>query len=235
MEFSWSVAFKNLSIAGTALAIGAAIAYFGDSILAYIGGGIVALIGVVMLFAVRSGGVAACPICSSEIVALSNSEDYKLCPGCREYLTIGNGVVRQMDPSSIAAAPKFAVPTPWQDLKAVTYQPMGTIVTSGEERQLHATWSNACCVCGEPATRLEDRAFQIYKWNGDLVRVNQTKIILHVNGVPHCDVHSKGMGLEQINFQSKGDDTDVKQDLVFTFRSYAYRNQVLELNKWPWR
>ena len=84
------------------------------------------------------------------------------------------------------------------------------------------------------ASRLEDRAILIYKWNGDLVRINQTRITLLMTGVPHCDVHAKGVTIDLINFRSKGDD-DLKQDLALVFRSYAYRNQFLELNPWPWR
>ena len=111
---------------------------------------------------------------------------------------------------------------------------MGTLTTAGEERPLHANWPNACCVCGEPATKFEHRAFLIYKWNGDLVRINQTEIMLKIEDVPHCDVHSQGVAIEQINFRPRGDD-DLKQDLALMFRSYAYRNKFLALNPWPWR
>ena len=108
-------------------------------------------------------------------------------------------------------------------------------------------------MCGEPATKLEHRAFLIYKWNGDLVRINQTEIMLKIEDVPHCDVHSQGVAIEQINFRARGDDDlkqdltintygkgqnlfkDLKQDLALLFRSYAYRNKFLALNPWPWR
>jgi hypothetical protein len=194
--------------------------------------------GVLAFFMMRKeglGGTGSCPLCSAEIVATSNSESYKLCPGCREYLSIENGVVRQMDPSSIASTPKFAVPTPWEDLKAVTYTPEGNLITASETRVLHATWPNACCVCGEPASRLEDRDFLIYKWNGELIRANQTKITLRIDGAPYCGVHSKGFTLDKIDFRSKSGDDDLKPDLVLMFRSYAYRNKFLALNRWPWR
>ena len=237
LEFSWPLALKNISIRLGIAGVGVAMAVLGESTGWVIGGGILVLIGFIALGVMLSeglGGVGSCPVCSAEIVAGSSSEPCKLCPGCREYLTIEKGVVRQIDPAAIAATPVFAVPTPWEDLKAVTYTPAGTLTTAAEERPLHANWPDACCVCGEPATRLEDRAFLIYKWNGDLVRINQTQITLRIEGIPHCDVHSKGIALDQINFRPRGDD-DLKQDLALLFRSYAYRNKFLALNPWPWR
>ena len=237
LAFSWPLALKSLSIGVGIAAVGVAIAVLGGSTGAMIGGGLVVLLGLGALFGMISmglGGTGSCPLCSAEIVATSSNDSYKLCPGCREYLTIKDGLIRQMDASAIASKPKFAAPTPWEDLKAVTYIPEGTLTTGSEDRVLHATWPNGCCVCGEPASRLEDRALLVYKWNGNLVRINQTKIILQIEGVPYCNVHSKGLTIEQINFRSKGDD-DVKQDLALVFRSYAYRNKFLELNPWPWR
>jgi len=82
---------------------------------------------------------------------------------------------------------------------------------------------------------LEDRDFLVYKWNGELIRANQTMITLQIVGAPYCGVHSKGVAIDKIDFRSKGADDDIKPDLVLTFRSYAYRNKFLELNRWPWR
>ena len=217
---------------------GLATAFLGsDSTGLMLGGGFVALLGVVALFDIKTkglGGTVSCPVCSAEIAATSKNESFKLCPGCREYLTISDGLVSRMDPASIASAPIFAAPTPWVDLKAVTYTPAGSFVTGGEVRVLHAKWPDACCVCGEPTSRREDVSYNVYKWNGELVRVNQRRITLQFEGVPYCDVHSKGFTLDKISFPSKGDD-DLKQDLALLFRSYAYRNKFLELNPWPWR
>ena len=238
LEFSRSVALKSLSIGVGIAAVGVAIAVLGDSTGAMVGGGVVVLLGLGALIGTMSGGlggVGSCPRCSAEIIATSKNESYKLCPGCREYLTINDGLVSQMDPSSIASAPVFAAPTPWVDLKAVTYTPAGSFVTGGEVRLLHAKWPNVCCVCGEPASRVEAGSYDVYKWNGELVRVNQRRITLQFEGVPYCDVHSKGFTLEKISFPSKGNDiSDVKEDLALLFRSYAYRNKFLELNPWPW-
>jgi hypothetical protein len=238
LTFSGGVALKSLSIGLGIAAVGVAIAVLGESTGAMIGGGVLVLIGVGALIGMMSaglGGIGSCPRCSAEIIATSNNESYKLCPGCREYLTIERGLIRQMDPAAIAATAKFAAPTPWEDLKQVTYTPQGTLITGGEVRVLHATWPNVCCVCGEPASRVEDRYVEIYKWNGELIRVNQTKITLQINGVPYCGVHSKGFAIEQIDFRSKGDESDIKTDLALLFRSYDFRNKFLELNPWPWR
>jgi hypothetical protein len=237
LTFTWPVALKTLAIGGGIVAAGVAIVVFGDSTGATIGGGILALIGIgalgVMLFE-GLGGIGSCPICAAEIVAASSTTPYKFCPGCHQYLSIEKAVVRPIEPGALAVKPTFAAPTPWADLKAVTYRPEGALTTGSEERALPATWPNACCVCGEPATRLEDRTYIIYKWNGDVIRINQTEVTLRIEGVPHCGAHSEGVGIDQVNFHAKGDD-DVKQDLALMFRSYSYRNRFLELNAWPWR
>jgi hypothetical protein len=232
------VALKSLSIGVGIAAVGVAIAVLGGSTGAMIGGGILALIGLGALGLMLSdglGGTGSCPVCSAEIIATANSESHKLCPGCREYLTIKDGLIRQIDPAAIAATPIFAAPTPWEDLKQVTYIPEGTLITGSEVRVLHATWPNVCCVCGEPVSRLKDRSFEIYKWNGELIRANQTRVTLQIDGVPYCGVHSNGFALDQIDFHYKGDNAAIKVDLALLFRSYGYRNKFLALNPWPWR
>jgi hypothetical protein len=237
LQFAWPVALKSLAIGGGIIAAGVAIVVFGDSTGATIGGGILALIGLGVLGMMLwegLGGTGSCPVCSADIVASSSTVPHKLCPGCHRYLTVEKAVVRPIEPGALAAKPAFAAPTPWTDLKAVTYRSEGTLTTGSEERVLPATWPNSCCVCGEPATRLEDCTYIIYKWNGEMIRFNQTQVTLRIENVPYCGAHAEGIGIEQVNFQAKGDD-DLKQDLALMFRSYAYRNRFLELNPWPWR
>jgi hypothetical protein len=237
LQFAWPVALKSLAIGGGIVAAGVAIIAFGDSTGATIGGGILALIGLgalgVMLLD-GLGGTGSCPICAAEIVATSNTVPNKFCPSCHQYLSIRKGMVRPLEAAALTDKPTFAAPTPWTDLKAVTYRPEVTLPVGSEERVLPASWPDGCCVCGEPATRLEDRTYIVYKWKGELVRINQTQVTLRIEGVPYCGTHADGLSIDQVNFQDKGDD-EVKQDLALVFRSYAYRNRFIELNPWPWR
>jgi hypothetical protein len=64
------------------------------------------------------------------------------------------------------------------DLKAVTYRPEITLPVGSEERVLPATWPNGCC------------GFIIYKWMGELIRINQTQVTLRTENVPYGGAHS---------------------------------------------
>lgn len=201
-------------------------------------GGILLGMGVLVAFAALFdagfGGKGVCPICSTEIASIEGRSTL-LCRGCREYLQVEQRKVQQLSLATIAAEPQFAAPTPWSDLKVVSFRAEATPVST-EDRVLHADWPHACCVCGDPPTYIQNTAFTVFAPPSSLIKKRPKRVNLIVNGTPYCDVHRDGISLSCIDLDRKDDYEDpFKPDLVFKFRSYAYRNKFIALNPWPWR
>jgi hypothetical protein len=201
------------------------------------GGAVLGFFGLVQLAGIRSGGVGGsgpCPRCGTEIKAGSNTQQNRLCPGCHHYLKITDREITEMPASTVTAEPKFAVPTPWADLKNVAFQlPANTFPGKAEARTLEANWPHACCVCGQQPNRTITSNFTIYH-SKNLVKVKYTPIVISIIDVPYCAQHEKGITINNIEFKSNKEIQNNPYDLAVLFRSYGYRNSFLAQNPWPW-
>ncbi|HTW35175.1 MAG TPA: hypothetical protein VMD53_11210 [Rhizomicrobium sp.] len=184
-------------------------------------------------------GRVACPVCNGPIdTALKSSA--LLCKGCDTYLEIVDGALQRMPEDRIGGTHAFGAPTPWSDLRAVTYPSISVpmvqltdlaLTKNKGARVLEAQWPDGCCVCGKPATRRERVARVVIiprEWG--ILNVGSQKLTL-VADVPHCSEHSGGAAFERISFAVGLDDPQ----FGLCFRSLAYRNAFRKLNPWPWR
>jgi hypothetical protein len=213
-----------------------------DDVLIWLIGAVVFIAGAGMVVVIPfTGGVhtAPCPICGAEIDVLMKSGRYLVCDKCQEYFEVSDGKLRQMDETHVADEPKFKVQLPWwSDL----HDPTGATITIGgpqdyvaerlqeailtrkiPDRTVSATWPAACCVCGSTPTRHETLAQEINVGPEGVGGVRDRKLIVRVEGIPHCNQHEKGVKLSE----SPGE-----CGRVLFFRSYAYRNEFRRANPW---
>lgn len=184
-------------------------------------------------------GRMACPVCNGPIDTVLRSSAL-LCKGCDSYLEVADGALRRMPDNRLDGAPAFGAPTPWSDLRAVTYPSYAApaaqlsdmaLTKNKGARRLEAQWPEGCAVCGKPATRRERVARVVIiprEWG--IFNIGSQQLTL-VADVPHCGEHSGGAVFERISFGVGLDDPQ----FGLCFRSLAYRNAFRKLNPWPWR
>jgi hypothetical protein len=165
-----------------------------------------------------------------------------LCRACDSYIELSQGVWQPIPDSRLAQDYIYAVPTPWTDLRAVTFpgvisalpvQLTDLALTKNKGiRVLDATWPSSCCICGKPATRFGQHARVVIiprEWG--FINLGTQKVTLVANGVPYCNAHSDGVLFDRVppanplaNF-----------DFGLNFRLLGFRNAFRKLNPWPWR
>ena len=182
---------------------------------------------------------AACPSCGTPL-AKSLGASLTLCSKCGDYCRFGEKTLRPVDSADVEAAPTFAAPLPWPDMRAPTFgsltHPAATLadmILAKKEgvRLVEAKWPAGCCVCGKPATREEtiSRQAGFSPPNGGMPR-GQKEATVVARGVPHCADHRDGARFERVI--SFGDADEMILGLFF--RSYAYQVQFRKLNPWKW-
>lgn len=186
----------------------------------------------------------ACPVCGATVAVNLGFSTLMLCPTCGDYLEAVEKKLRQMDPTLIKSTPTFAVPTPWPDMCAPTFETISLFqwddfLTDTTERiltktkgvrVLDAEWPVVCCVCGQPATRTETTSQKFNFTPPGLIRVRSYKATVIAKGIPHCAEHCHGAVFERAMFSTPEQSTVVG----LFFRSYAYQIEFRRLNPWKW-
>ena len=247
VTFSLAATLKHIAMGLVVCVIGV-VMFQADVTLIWVLGALFAVAGagmVVMLPFTGGVHVAPCPLCGTQIEVFSKTGEYLKCAKCLEYFEASGGTLRQMDEAHVADEPKFEAPLPWwEDLRA----PTGATITIGgpqdyisdrlqeavltkkiPDRTVAAVWPDACCICGAKPTRYESLAQQVNAGPGGAVAgVRDQKLVVRVEGIPHCDQHEKGVRMSE----SPGE----CGRLLF-FRSYAYRTAFRRANPWKisWR
>jgi len=196
-------------------------------------------VGVPMLLFVGVGS-GPCPLCGTSVEApLRIGAGDLLCPGCDEYVVAERRRLRPVPQTRVAEEPTFRVRLPWWgDLR----DPIpGTITLGGPQdylqdklqeallvrripaRSVEAVWPVHCCVCGGPPTRHESLACEVNVGRPGKVGVVERKLMVMVDGIPHCDQHEGGVAMSR----SAGE-----CGRVLLFRSYWYRNAFRRANPW---
>ena len=185
-------------------------------------------------------GRQACPVCSGPVDTVLTSSDM-LCKGCDTYLEAAEGKLRPIPDDRVYERHVFGAPTPWTDLRAVTFP---TIKFSSDDyisdlimtkkagvRVLNAHWPSGCCICGKPSSRLERRTRVIVFPAGQgVLNVRDQEVTLVADGIPHCNEHTGGVEFDRIDFAITGSDPG----FGLVFRSLFYRNAFRKLNPWDW-
>ena len=183
-------------------------------------------------------GVGPCPVCGGPVEVIGRSLDDIECPKCGEYLQARKRRLSPMPGGNVADQPKFKVKLPGSDTEAAL---PGTITIGGAQdyvqdalqelllvrrlpaREVEAQWPPCCCVCGAAPTRTESLAREVNIGRAGVVGIVERKLIVRVDGVPHCDHHEKGVALAG----SPGE-----CGRVLLFRSLDYRNAFRRANPW---
>lgn len=241
VTFSWIATLKQF-VFGIILAAVGVVMFQADVALIWLIGVLAVVAGVGMVLMLPfSGGVhtAPCPVCGAEIEVLMKSGRYLKCATCLEYFEAEDGTLRRMDETHVADEPRFEVRLPWwDDLRA----PTGATITIGgpqdyvtdrlqdailtrriPDRTVAASWPPACCVCGSTPTRHEALAQEVKVGPEGVGGVRDRKVIVRVEGIPHCAQHEKGAALSESPGQC---------GRLLMFRSYAYRNEFRRANPW---
>jgi len=185
-------------------------------------------------------GRQACPVCKGPIDTVAVPKAL-LCKACDTYLELVDGGLRRIPEDRLESGHVFGAPTPWKDIRAVTFPTVfAALPTQLTElalakkagiRLLEAQWPAGCSVCGQPATRHERQARVIViprEWG--IFNIGSQKITIMADGIPHCSEHSGGAVFDRIAFAVSLADPA----FGLNFRSLAYRNAFRKLNPWPW-
>jgi hypothetical protein len=184
-------------------------------------------------------GRQPCPVCSGPVDTVGPRE--MLCKKCDTYLELAEKTLRPIPEDRVAKNYVFGVPTPWKDVRAVTFpggfsapaaQLTDLVLTKKTGiRVLEAQWPAGCCVCGKPSSHNERHGREvIFPREWGIINLGSQKATLVADGIPHCGEHSEGAVFDRVSFAILG------SDLAFglLFRSLAYRNAFRKLNPWPW-
>jgi hypothetical protein len=186
-------------------------------------------------------GRKACPVCKGPVDTVL-VRDAMLCRTCDNYIEMVDGVLERIPNDRVAQGHVFGAPTPWTDLRAVTFPsviaPLPVLLTEmalekkAGVRPLDAQWPAACCVCGGAAVRYERLARVVIiprEWG--ILNIGTQRITLVADGIPHCAEHSGGAMFDRVAFAVSAGDTA----FGLVFRSLCYRSKFRKLNPWPWR
>jgi hypothetical protein len=233
--FSWSESLKGLAALLFLLGLGFALSR-ADSLLFELLGYVLMGSAVFALFYLPRmgswGTKAKCPLCGNELGMVGYDARYVRCNKCQEYFEGHDKKLQQMDTQHVADEPQFAAELPWKDLEYATYPIIHfelndllfekLMTKDGAKRILPATWPQGCCVCGEETQR-EVTVTRLVIKHPEGVAIRDEEIILIAQGVPHCNKDTDGARFDRISGE-KG--------WYLKFRSYRYRNEFHQLNRW---
>jgi hypothetical protein len=242
---SWLPTLKMIAAGIGVTAIGVpvlAAGYSGSNLLLLILGGCATIAGPMMLIALPfmgRGGYGPCPICNTQIEALGGDAQDMLCGGCGAYLDVEGNRLITIPHDRTNETPKFAVPTPWPDIRGVlstnvalsASDYVSNVVSDAIRKDkgthvMEARWPRGCCVCGGPVQRRE-RFSMTVTMAGNM---RDSKAALVVPDVPYCDRHRDGIDFSSVTPDSRGNDSHY----AMRFRSHAFREAFRELNPWRW-
>lgn len=185
------------------------------------------------------GGYGQCPVCDTRIEALSGNAQNLLCGGCGAYLDVEGDRLATIPHDRVHDAPKFAVPTPWPDVRGVVSSNVAlsssdyvsNVITDAirKDKGAHvmvARWPDGCCVCAAPVARRERFALTVTMAGN----MRDSKAELIVADVPYCDRHRDGVDFASVTLDSRGTD----RPYALRFRSHAFREAFRGLNPWRW-
>ncbi len=186
-------------------------------------------------------GRKVCPVCKGPVDTVL-VPDALLCRTCDTYLEMVDGALRPIAEDCVAPRHVFGAPTPWRDLRAVTFPgliaPLPALLTDlalekrAGVRLLEAQWPNGCCVCAGAAVRKERQARVVIiprEWG--IFNIGTQRVTLVADGIPHCAEHSGGVVFDRVSFAITAGDPA----FGLVFRSLGYRNKFRKLNPWAWR
>lgn len=241
LRFSPGTTLAYLLAAGAMIPAGYALVRVQTAVVMVLGAAML-LCGVLAVPALLFTGMGSgpCPLCGTKVQApfRGGSGDF-LCAGCDEYLVAERRRLRPVPQTRLAEKPAFRVRLPWwEDLGVPT---PGTITLGGPQdylqdalqdallvrripaRSVNAVWPARCCICGGPPTRFESLAREVYVGHTGKVGLVERKLIVTVEGIPHCDQHEGGVAMPP----SPGE-----CGRVLLFRSCWYRNAFRRANPW---
>jgi transcription elongation factor Elf1 len=242
---SWLPTLKMIGAGIVATAIGVPMlvaGYSGANPLLLILGACATITGPIMLLALPfmgRGGYGQCPVCDTRIEALSGHAQDLLCGGCGAYLDVEENRLATIPHDRVHDAPKFAVPTPWPDIRGVVSSNVAlsssdyvsNVITDAIRKDkgahvMDARWPDSCCVCAAPVARRECFALTVTMAGN----IRDSKAELIVPDVPYCDRHRDGVDFADVAPDSRG----AAHQYVLRFRSHAFREAFRRLNPWRW-